>query len=209
MTITWPKYLTDNVTRAGTALINKVQYYFDLVQADTNSINDLTDPMRCPAKYLDYLGNDLHAEIGSSDTTRIKRLKCLNAINKAKNKSLWDLDLKLRIEAILGYPVFLFSEASSATLDDAIYWGGQDARDTSWSTFSDIGAGELFVGGIAGIPYTENFLPGFICIDVVTTQTAPTLDKIKLAINQNGGYVGHRIFIGYLTGTVYTVEAEA
>ena len=215
MTFTWPKYLTENITRAGASLVSRMQSLFDVAQDEIDTVYDLNDPLRCPAKFLNTLGEDLHAEIQSGDSTRTKRVKNMNAVPAAKNKSLWEDDLKLRVEAVIGSAVTLFSESGSETLEDSIFWGGHDDRDRMWSVFGTTGnvditaEGELFVGGLIGIPDIENFLPGIICINLGTTQTTAMLDQIILAINQEGGYVGHLIFIGYVSGDTFIAEAQA
>jgi hypothetical protein len=209
MKLKWPKYLRDNITRAGTALINKYQSYIDILQIDIDMLYDLNDPYRCPEKFLSVLSNDLHGEFNNDDTVREKRIKLATAIQRGKDKSLWETDLKLRVKSVLGYSVDLYSRRSSTTLYDSIFWGGTDDRDRNWCIAESTGQAEIFVGGIVGIPYTDDFLHGIICIDVKSSQSAATLQKIVLEINREGGYVGHRIFIGYLSGTIYTVEAEA
>lgn len=158
-----PKLLKDKLSSSagGTAFVNKMDEYMLAWQAETINVAFLKTVDRCPTNFLDEMNAYLEADFKPFDSERVKRQKIYNAVQGHKLRSLWDDDVKIRIDNITGESASLYELPGS---DDYIFTGdGVVSVGTKYSTFGGDGIntdlGCLMTGGIepniAGIVYID------------------------------------------------------
>jgi len=194
-----PKLLIDNLNTDGQALIDKINSYIASWKNELLIINYWNDPVICPDVQLDDLGFLLAAEILSSDTPRQKRVKIWNAIQGHRKRSLWEEDIKIRIDAVTGLNAVLYSNINN---DDWIMGGdGNIPSGYYWGTMGvdgvDLNLGLALLG--TGLEYQ---IKGNIYIDLGATVTSAVLDLIEINIqNIIPAYIV--IVLGYTVGTTF------
>jgi len=197
-----PKDMADNVTPAGQAWIDKHNQLIQSILDDIINLETLLDPVRCHSQFLWFLGNFVYAEIMPGDDERTQRIKIAEATERHKARSLWEADLKLRIDSVANTNAVLY-EARSILNDDAVFIDGSEEITNTWAAFGDGSTDpddEMFTGS-----GNEPTVAGNIYIDMQDgTLTATQITKIKEQVNIHGGYSFFRFFLGYVSGGVFT-----
>ena len=193
-----PEDMKENITPAGQAWIDKHNSVIDSILNDIINLETLLDPVKCPSEFLVYLGSMVYAEIYRSDDERTKRIKIADATDRHAHRSLWEEDLKLRIDSVANTDAVLFNARGSLNNDSVFLDGSEDIVNT-WSAFGDGSTdpiGEMFTG--SGNEPTQ---AGNIYIDLQDgTLTTEQIEDIKNQVNIHKGYSFFRFFLGYVTG---------
>lgn len=174
---------------------------------ETLGLNDIIDPVKCPAVILPYLGQFLNAGLFDQDSDKQKRIKIATAIQSHKKRGSFNFDAKPKIDAIAGGDsaiVKSFSGDDWILVGDgetptAYYWStmGYDGIDTDYG-LSLIGEGD------------EVEIAGNIYIDVDNNSlTADEIDQIVLELETDIAPAYFQVFIGYIdVGGNFVVYAK-
>jgi hypothetical protein len=133
-----PRAYTREANAAITQMCDLADDHIEAWFEDAKNIPHLLDVERCPARFLNRLGNLLNAGIINSDSETMKRRKIYAAIRTHKIRGSWENDAKNRIMAVISYtPVII----RSYDTDDWILCGDGfvDSDDNYWATLGDDG----------------------------------------------------------------------
>lgn len=198
-----PELLKRNISTAGQALIDWIDTDYEALEEEILEMYWFKLPERCPAIFLNELGNMLNANIKFGDTERQKRRKIKNAIATHKIRGSWTNDVKIRIDNITGYSAALYAVAIEDS-DDAILLGYETTDPTAyWSTMQgDNGADDLLGMWMVG-DFTEVVIPGNVYIDChegvnVSTLTAAEIAQIVAEIELDVCPAYMVIYLGYV-----------
>lgn len=199
-----PHILKENMNVEGQALVDKLNEYKNDWTKEIILLGRCNNPVLCPVSMLDETGYQLAAGILSSDTERQKRVKIWNAIKGHKKRSLWEDDIKIKIDNITGLDAQLYNVIGD---DDSIFVGDNTTPPAFyWASMGcdgiDDDLGEAFIGdgtevNIAGNIYID--LGGFVSEDILDLIEADISIKNKLLPSY---FV---IYLGYTTGTTFTI----
>jgi len=197
-----PKVLQENLDNYGQAFIDYVDNLFTLVKKETTDLKYFYTVELIPDVFLDTIGNQFAAGILSSDTEKQKRIKILNAIAGHKKRSLWEDDIKIRIDSITGLDASLYTVIGD---DDSIFTGdGLTPAAFYWSTMGcdgvDDDLGEALIGD-----GTEVNISGNIYIDLGGNVSSDILDQIEENISTINKLIPAYfiIYLGYISGTAF------
>ena len=197
-----PKVLQENLDNYGQAFIDYVDNLFTLVKKETTDLKYFYTVELIPDIFLDTIGNQFAAGILSSDTEKQKRIKILNAIAGHKKRSLWEDDIKIRIDSITGLNASLYTVIGD---DDSIFTGdGLTPAAFYWSTMGcdgvDDDLGEALIGD-----GTEVNISGNIYIDLGGNVSSDILDQIEENISIVNKLIPSYfvIYLGYTSGTAF------
>ena len=197
-----PKVLQENLDNYGQAFIDYVDNLFTLVKKETTDLKYFYTVELIPDVFLDTIGNQFAAGILSSDTEKQKRIKILNAIAGHKKRSLWEDDIKIRIDSITGLDASLYTVIGD---DDSIFTGdGLTPAAFYWSTMGcdgvDDDLGEALIGD-----GTEVNISGNIYIDLGGNVSSDILDQIEENISIVNKLIPSYfvIYLGYTSGTAF------
>jgi hypothetical protein len=84
------------------AFADKHDEIMESLKNDTLGLNDIIDPIKAPSIILNELGEYLNAGIQEQDSEKEKRIKIKLAVQGHKNRGLFKLDAKIKIDAIAG-----------------------------------------------------------------------------------------------------------
>jgi phage tail-like protein len=155
----------------------KIDEILDALLADLERLKHIFEPVKCPANFLDVMGQYFQAGIFAGDTEYEKRNKIAKAVERHKNRGSFNLDAKPIIDSIAGGDSKLLSSLDTADyimivdLNEAgEYWATMAGDDSDDKLGIDmIGAGD------------ELGLPGVIYIDVDNESlTNDQIEKLKL-----------------------------
>lgn len=186
---------------AGQALAN---FWDEKYQALADEILEMyffKRPERCPAMFLDTLGDMLAASIKQGDSDFTKRFKILKAIETHKLRSTWTSDAKNRIDAITGYSAVLYSVQDN---DDSIEMAQQASDpDFYWSTESGADGTDDELGTWEVGDFTEYVIAGNIyinCHEGITTGvlTADQIAQIVSDLERDVAPAYMAVYIGYV-----------
>jgi hypothetical protein len=199
-----PKILQENMDNFGQALCDFMDDCILELQEETINLRYFYTVELIPSQFLDIIGNQLQAEIKQVDTNRQKRVKILNAISGRAKRSLWEDDVKIRIDSITGLDAQLFSPFG---LDDWILCGdGLTPSAFYWAALGvdgvDDGLGISLIGEGDEVEITGN-----IYIDLGGSVAASVIDRIIEDI-QNIVPAYFRIKLGYVSGTTFIELGE-
>jgi hypothetical protein len=197
----------DNGDAGGIALVNKLESLIEEWGNDALELYYIKVPDRCPANVLNFMGEYLAADINEFDTETEKRKKISNAIATHKQRTLFDDDVKPKIDAITGASSSIWGNIFS---DDSFFVGGVSWVPSGcyWSTFAidgiDNDLGDSLIGG-----YDEAELSGVVYIDLGTsTATADEINKIIITL-QDSVPAYYKVFIGYENGSgQFVIQGE-
>ena len=197
-----PKVLQENLDNYGQAFIDYVDNLFTLVKKETTDLKYFYTVELIPDVFLDTIGSQFAAGILSSDTEKQKRIKILNAIAGHKKRSLWEDDIKIRIDSITGLDASLYTVIGD---DDSIFTGdGLTPAAFYWSTMGcdgvDDDLGEALIGD-----GTEVNITGNIYIDLGGNVSSDILDQIEENISTINKLIPAYfiIYLGYTSGTAF------
>jgi len=181
------------------AFSDKIDEILDSIRYDTVGLNDIIDPVKCPAIILDELGYFLNAGIQAQDSEDQKRLKIATAIQGHKKRGTFKFDAKPKIDAIAGGDSQIIKGISG---DDWILVG--DGLTPSSYYWASLGCDDIDADlGIALVGSGDEIvIAGNIYIDVDNNSlTANQIDQIRLELETDIVPAYMRIFIGYIDGT--------
>lgn len=189
------------------ALAAQVDSHVTVWAREADQIQFMRNAEQVPSgQALDELAYELAAPILPTDSDRIKRQKTQRAIKTNKNRSLWAEDVKPRIDAITGFSSSIFTLSSATDYNVPIFLGapGDPPMGHVWSAFGGDGTinGRRFIG-----TGDELEIKGNIYIDLGTsTATGAQLDAIVADLDMSAIPAYFKVFFGYLTGSVFTVQ---
>jgi hypothetical protein len=181
------------------AFSDKIDDILDSIRSDTIGLNDIIDPVKCPAIILNELGYFLNAGIQAQDSEGQKRLKIATAIQGHKKRGTFKFDAKPKIDAIAGGDSQIIKGISG---DDWILVG--DGLTPSSYYWASLGCDDIDTDlGIALVGSGDEIvIAGNIYIDVDNNSlTANQIDQIRLELETDIVPAYMRIFIGYIDGT--------
>ena len=208
-----PKFFRENLTPSGEAFCAKLDQIILDLKDEILGIENLRHPERCPADFLDLLGEQLAAGIKDFDSSFTKRSKIANAIQSHKTRGTWSKDVRQRIKNITGLLPDIFNAVHS---DDWILLG----NDTDpaklphpWAIFGGDGFEESADGFILLGQGDEIENPGIVSIDLKSDSLSPTIisqirseisdDALAAYLLVNLGFVDSRgSFNVYPNGTI-------
>jgi len=117
------------------SLANKADDHLKEWRKDIFDLLRLIRPDEIPSQYLPELGFLLEAGIKNDDSDKLKRQKIRDAVKGHRFRGTFNLDVKLRLDAITGYSSRILDE------DEEEIWGSDD-----WIMLSDGGATDSLVG---------------------------------------------------------------
>ena len=173
------------------------------LEDDTLGLNNIIDPVRCPAGLLENLGFFLNAGINAQDSEAVKRDKIAKAVQSHKRRGSFDLDAKAKIDITAGGDSQIFRAidqddwilVGDGLTPSAYYWAsmGYDGIDTDLG-ISLIGSGlEVEVGGNI-----------YIDVDNATLSAAEQ-EQIELDM-QDIVPAYMKVHFGYIDGTGAFIE---
>ena len=118
------------------AFTAKIDAILEELQASVTEQLYLHDTARTPAILLDELAYMLAAGVEGGDSEAVKRMKISNAIMGHKNRSTWENDCKMRIDAITAGDSSIMTVVG-ATSSDWIMVGDGSAVDTYWGAMGE------------------------------------------------------------------------
>lgn len=198
------KYIPKFFTRDSklTAFADKIDEIIESLKSDTIGLNDLIDPVKCPAILLDKLGYFLNANIKEQDTERQKRIKIATAVEGHKKRGSFEFDAKPKIDAIAGGDSSIITEiggddwilVGDGLTPSAYYWAtlGADGIDTDYG-LALIGGGD------------EIEIAGNIYIDVDNSSlTASEQEQIELEM-EDIVPAYYKVFFGYISAGLFVL----
>lgn len=182
------------------AFANKMDGILTYLKEDTLGINTLIDPLKISQLLLDELGYHLNAGINEEDSDYEKRSKVRYAIQSHKNRGLWKLDVKPKIDNVAGGNSSLYGSAEEGTwrlIGDGTQPSnylqaslGGDGINTEWGLRLGGSGFDMWDKGIVRID-TDN-----------STLTFNEVEQIKLNIFDSvPAYF--RVFLGYISSGVF------
>jgi hypothetical protein len=199
-----PKVLQENMDDFGQAFVDFLDEFVTELRDETIQLKFFYVIEKIPPQFLDILGAQLQAEIKQIDTDRQKRVKILNAISGRSKRSLWEEDVKIRIDNITGLDAVLFAPFG---LDDWILPGdGTTPTGYYWAAMGsdgiDDGLGISLIGAGDEVEITGNVYIDFGAM-VTTEILAQVLDDI-----QNIVPAYFRVILGYTSGTIFIEQGR-
>lgn len=190
-----------SVDDAGQALVDFWDTKYQALKEEILEMQYFKRPERCPAAFLDVLGDMLAASIQQGDNDFTKRFKILKAIETHKLRSTWINDAKNRIDAITGLDSTIYSRQDN---DDAI-WLAQEASDPDfyWMTWQDNSGTDDDLGIWWVGDFTEYVIAGNIYIDCheginVSTLTAAQIADIVENLEKDVAPAYMTVYLGYI-----------
>lgn len=162
------------------ALANKADQHLQQWKTDILSVEHFKDPFRIESMLLVELGQLLNADIRNQDSDIIKRRKVAGAVRRHKNRGTWELDTKLRIDAIVGKNSSIGQAVGG---DDFVLIGdGTVPSGYFWSILGGETVNQDYGIRLAGVG-DEDVNRGVILIDVDdSTLTEDEVEQVKLDI---------------------------
>jgi len=199
-----PKALQENMDNFGQALCDYLDNVIDEIKEETIDLRYFYTIELIPSQFLDAIGDQLQADLKQVDTDRQKRVKILNAIAGHAKRSLWEDDVKIRIDNITGLDAQLFSPFG---LDDWILCGdGLTPSAFYWAAMGvdgiDDGLGISLIGNGDEVEITGNIYIDFGAM-VLADILAQVIDDI-----QNIVPAYFRIILGYTSGTTFIEQGR-
>jgi hypothetical protein len=162
----FPKLLVENIDPSGQALIDYINTTIPLWKNEIIEMHYLKVPYRMPAKFIDGVGEYLEADLLPIDTERQKRQKLTTAVQRHKNRGLWEDDIKIIIDNITGKDSSLVDDI---ILADAILYGdGSEDETLYYMTLGGDGIDDELGIDLSGD--IENNIPGIVYIDLGYTE---------------------------------------
>lgn len=191
-----PKILQENINNDGQALVDKLDEYIGDWKEETNLMQNSNNPVLCPQSMLEELGYQISANLLNTDTDRQKRVKILNAVKGHKKRSSFNLDAKIKIDAIAGGNSKIIRGITS---DDWILCGDVIVPTSYyWATMGCDGIDDDYGLSLIGDGY-EIELSGNVYIDVDNDSlTTSQIAQIRLELENDVAPAYMRIFIGYV-----------
>lgn len=182
---------------SGQALVTFLDALLAELKTETQMLEWLRDPERCPPQFLAPLSEKFGADIRAVDLDDTKRRKIKSAIRRLRNRGEWARDVKLRIDAITGMDSFLYTTNKD---DDDIMLGDGIDEATDWGCWGGDGlvpfgmamSGDAFDGVSAGIIY--------IATDDTPAAAALTPDVVLSIVDEIRHIVPayYIIYVGYV-----------
>lgn len=133
-----PEEIKDGAGPLGAIMDNFLNAMID----DSIGLEDLKNPARCPAQFLDAFGEMVAAGIRPGDDERTKRFKIANAGATNTKRGLWVDSVKPLIDARAGGDAEIVGDSRS---DDFIIYGvGTEPVDTYWSCIGGVDPDDPF-----------------------------------------------------------------
>jgi phage tail-like protein len=179
------------------AFSDKINEILDSIRYDTVGLNDIVDPVKCPAIILDELGYFLNAGIKAQDSEDQKRLKIATAIQGHKKRGTFKFDAKPKIDAIAGGDSQIIR---GFTGDDWIMGGDGETIPSSyyWASLGVDGIDDSLGISLIG-EGIEIEVAGNIYIDVDNDSlSASEVQQIVDELEDDIVPAYFRVFIGYL-----------
>lgn len=185
-------------SQSGTDLIDQLEEYVLEWSEETFNLVYLKTPERCPASFLDELGNYVNAGITNLDEERTKRQKIRSAVKGHKLRGTWEADVKPKVDAIAGGDSQIFTPSNQA---DWIMLGAETSDpDVYWATMGMDGVDDDLGIDLVG-SFEELVIAGNIAIDVDNASlTSDELDNIVATLELDILPAYYRINIGYVDG---------
>lgn len=194
-----PKFFTrdDKLT----AVSDKADTQLTALKEEILGLCGTFDPIRCNKVFLSELGYLMNAGLYDSDSETLQRKKIAKAVQSHKNRGLWTLDVKIKIDNIAGGDSSL---VSSLGADDWVLTGdGNTPSSYYWGTLGGAEEGESYGIRMAGTG-EESIVKGNIYIDVDnSTLTGTEITQIENTIYDSipAYYIIHLGY--YIDGTFY------
>jgi hypothetical protein len=194
-----PRWLQEQGGAA--SLADKSDETIASIFAETIGLETLRDPGRAPSVTLDELGYMLGANVLPYDSDATKRSKIAMAVSGHKNRGLWLLDAKIKIDTITGFSATVYTVWATS-----VGWLIRGDGIEIENEMATLGGDGIYNGLLLIGQGTEPELPGNVYIDTGTsTLTSGQVGRIvyELALDVVPAYF--RIFIGYTSAGEFIV----
>ena len=187
------------------AFADKMDEILDYLKSDTLGLNSLIDPVKISQLLLDTLGFYLNAGILDEDSDYKKRSKIRFAIQSHKNRGLWKLDVKPKIDNVAGGDSSLFGSVGEGTW--RLIGDGSQPSSYIHASLGGDGANTAWGLRLAGSGF-DDWDKGIVRIDTDNNSlTTDEVDQIKLDIlDSSPAYF--RIYLGYVSSGVFVKYAN-
>jgi len=187
-------------------LVSVIDAMIAAVNLDIIDLKNIYDPLRCKAAELEAFGDMVAADLFTHNTEIQKRVKIATAIQRHKLRSTWEDDAKIIIDNIVGADSEIITNVGG---DDWILCEGDVLTPAGhyWSTMGCDGVDDAL--GLALIGSGDEIeQAGNVYADVDSaTLTAADISILRIELKDIvPAYL--RIFLGYVTGTSFTVYAN-
>lgn len=192
----------DMLSALGDKADEHIQEWLD----DTQHLEWLLDPVRCPSEFLDELGYYVAAGINKSDSDSAKRKKIHTAVQSHKNRGSWENDVKIRIDAYVGGDSSIVNQYEN---DNWVMLGSEEVDTTNyWAVMGGDGSTDNYGIRLLGTG-REDVLRGVVCIDVdSSTLTESEVEGLKEELEDDAVPAYFIVILGYLIAGVFVAYSN-